>query len=271
MNRQRALIPFFVLAFALPWGVWLTTILEQQGALGWHVPSSLAFWLGLTVATYGVAALSGGWPAVRDLLVRLVRVRGPWWVWVLAAALTPATATVAALVGTLAGHPLNVGVEVAAAALPGILALNLWLFLITEETAWRGFALPRLQAALSPLGAAIVLGLIWGVWHLPLFFTRATFQARIPFVGFMLSILATSVIITWLFDRARGSVLLAAVFHAVTDVAIAYSGAMTSGATLFWTFVVVQCCVAIVLAAGMRGRVTAADAGLVYPPGPGRA
>ncbi len=242
--KRHPLVLFFVLAFALPWFVWGTTIAEQAGLIGWHIPESLAFWVGLPLATFGTAALTGGWPAVKDLLLRLIRVRvNPLW-YIVAIGLP--VALVAALVGlgALVGQPAGVGVLLPASALIGALLLNTWEWLITEETAWRGYALPRLQRRFNPLVASLVLGVFWGLWHLPLFFISDSFQSSIPFVGFLISTIATSVIIGWLFNRARGSVLIAALFHGVTDVAIAFSGVMSSGLALFWITVALQVVVA---------------------------
>lgn len=78
------------------------------------------------------------------------------------------------------------------------------------------------------------------MWHTPLFLMAGSFHSRIPYVGFLISAVATSVMITWTFQRPRGSVLVTAVFHAVTDVAIAYFAVMSGSLTLFWTFVAVQ-------------------------------
>lgn len=254
--RLRGLGLFLALAFALPWLVWFTTIAQQKGMIGWHVPSPLAFWLGLPIATFVAAGVSGGWPAILDVLRRMVRWRVGWQWYLAAILITPAAAAVALLVGRAWGQPFPAP-TVGASSLLGLFALNLWLFLITEEPAWRGFALPRLQAVMSPAAAALLLGAIWGVWHLPLFLTEGTFQSQVPFLGFMLSAVATSVMITWLFDHTRGSVLLAALFHAVTDVAIAVSGVMTSGTQLFWLMVAVQCVIALGLAITMTSRVGA--------------
>ncbi len=245
--KRHPLVMFFVLAFALPWFVWGTTIAENAGAITWHIPESLAFWVGLPIATYGVAALIGGWSAVKDLLLRLIRVKvGP--VWYLAALAIPVL-LVALVVGfgVVIGQPAAVGAVIPVGALAGTLAFNAWMWLITEETAWRGFALPRLQQRFNPLVASLVLGVLWALWHLPLFFIPDSFQAGIPFVGFFVSTVATSVIVGWIFNGARGSVLIAALFHAVTDVAIAFSGVMTSGATLFWATVIVQVVAAAVV------------------------
>ncbi|MCX7522623.1 type II CAAX endopeptidase family protein [Microbacterium sp. STN6] len=238
--KRHPLLVFFVLAFLLPWLVWGTTIAENAGMLSWHIPQSLAFWLGLTIATYTAAALTGGWPAVKDLLLRLIRVRVAVWWYAAALLLTPVLALVAGSLGALVGQPALAGVALPVSGLAGALLLNIWMWLITEETAWRGYALPRLQRRMNPLVASLVLGVAWGVWHLPLFFIADTFQAGIPFAGFLLSTIATSVIIGWIFNHAHGSVLIAALFHGVTDVAIAFSGAMSSGMLLFWVFVAVQ-------------------------------
>ncbi len=161
------------------------------------------------------------------------------------------------------GVSAGVGVDVTAGALPGVLVLSPWLFLITEEFAWRGFALPRLQAGMRPFPAALLLGLLWGLWHIPLFFMLGSCQSRIPFIGSMVSILATSVMVSWVFNHARGSVLLAAIFHAVTDVTIAYVGVMSSGALLFWLFVGLQCVFAAVLATQMLAS-AATESPLAY-------
>ncbi len=242
--KRHPLAVFFTLAFALPWFAWGTTIAQQAGLIGWHVPESLAFWLGLPIATYGAAAVTGGWPAVKDLLVRLIRVKvHP--IWYLTALLLPVLlVAIVVAMGPVLGSLAGVGVAVPTESLLGLLALNIWMWLITEETAWRGFALPRLQERFNPLVASIVLGLVWGVWHLPLFFIEGSFQSQIPFLGFLISTVATSVLIGWLFNRARGSVLIAALFHAASDVALAYSGVLTSGTSLFWATIIVQVVVA---------------------------
>jgi membrane protease YdiL (CAAX protease family) len=242
--KRHPLAVFFTLAFLLPWFVWGTTLAQQSGLIGWHIPESLAFWLGLPIATYGAAALTGGWPAVKDLLVRLIRVKvHP--IWYLTALLLPVfLVALVVVLAPLVGDRAEVGVAVSTGSLLGLFALNIWMWLITEETAWRGFALPRLQERFNPLIASIVLGVAWALWHLPLFFIEDSFQSQIPFIGFLISTVATSVLIGWVFNRARGSVLIAALFHASSDVAIAYSGVMTSGANLFWATIVVQVLVA---------------------------
>jgi uncharacterized protein len=86
---------------------------------------------------------------------------------------------------------------------------------ISEEIGWRGFALDRLQTRWSALLSGLIIGVIWSLWHLPLFFMIGTsqFELKIPFIGFMLGLTSTSVIYSWLHNRARGSIWMAIFFH----------------------------------------------------------
>jgi membrane protease YdiL (CAAX protease family) len=82
-----------------------------------------------------------------------------------------------------------------------------------EEFGWRGLALPVLQDRFGWRAASLGLGLVWGVWHLPLFFIDGTAQDRIPPALFMLSVVAMSVVFAWLVNRTAGSVVSALVLH----------------------------------------------------------
>lgn len=252
--KRHPLVLFFILAFALPWFVWGTTIAQNAGLISWHIPESLAFWIGLPLATYGTAALTGRWPAVKDLLLRLIRVKVNVIWYVVAIVLPVALVAIIVAVAPLIGQQAQVGVALPVSGLIGAILLNVWMWLITEETAWRGYALPRLQRRFNPLVASLVLGALWGLWHLPLFFIADSFQAQIPLVGFLVSTVATSVIIGWVFNHARGSVLIVALLHGLTDVAIAFSGVMTSGSVLFWSFVGLQVVVAAAVSADLAKR-----------------
>ena len=82
-----------------------------------------------------------------------------------------------------------------------------------EEFGWRGYALPALGVKLGWRAASLAIGVIWGRWHLPLFFTPGTAQFQMSINVFMLNIVAGSVVFSWLFIRTSGSVLPALVLH----------------------------------------------------------
>ncbi len=86
-----------------------------------------------------------------------------------------------------------------------------------EETGWRGFALPRLLERHRALPASLGLGIIWGLWHLPLFWTAgAPLEGRSVILQ-LLALPALSLLYTWVFQHTRGSLLLAVLLHAASN------------------------------------------------------
>ena len=82
-----------------------------------------------------------------------------------------------------------------------------------EEFGWRSYAVPALGTKLGWRTASLLIGVIWGLWHVPWFFTEGTAQSQMPFVVFMLNIIAGSVLFSWLFMRSAGSVIPALIAH----------------------------------------------------------
>jgi membrane protease YdiL (CAAX protease family) len=99
-------------------------------------------------------------------------------------------------------------------------AVYLLIFVtLGEEVGWRGYALPALQARYSALLASLILGVLWGLWHLPVFFNPDTSYSNLPFFLFLPFIVLIAIIMTWLFNSTGGSVLMAMFFHAVLNTA----------------------------------------------------
>jgi membrane protease YdiL (CAAX protease family) len=92
----------------------------------------------------------------------------------------------------------------------GLLAVR--MLLSSEELAWSGFALPKLQMRQSALTASLLLGVIWAAWHLPLFFTAGA-QRDMGFALFLAGTVCTRVILSWVFNSTAGSVLLCSLLH----------------------------------------------------------
>jgi membrane protease YdiL (CAAX protease family) len=84
-----------------------------------------------------------------------------------------------------------------------------------EEFGWRGLALPLLQRKLAPIWAALIIGIVWGLWHTPAFLLSGTEQSAWSFLPFFAGTIALSVIVTPLFNASRGSIFLPALFHFV--------------------------------------------------------
>lgn len=100
------------------------------------------------------------------------------------------------------------------------LVAQIWI-VVGEEYGWRGFALPRLQKRWGTIGASILLGLLWACWHLPLFFIIGSPQYTSVFLedffNYLLILIFWSLIMTMLFNRSKGSVLICFIFHAFVN------------------------------------------------------
>jgi len=205
--RQHPLAAFFVLAFGLTWAIEIPMQVFQltplQFVLGW-MPG---------LAAILVAGAVDGRGGIRALLRRLLvwRVGAQWYalalfgflvLWFGPQALNP----------RFGGSGVHVP-ELSPALLVGFVGvLAVRMLLSSEELAWSGFALPRLQARHSALAASLVLGVVWACWHLPLFFTPGS-QRDMGFGLFLAGTVCTRVILTWVFNSTHGSVLLCMLLH----------------------------------------------------------
>lgn len=187
--------------------------------------------LGPAAAAVIMTAVHDGGRGVRTLFRRATR--GPVR-WLAFAALAPAVAyvvaiSIAATIGVDVGLGLT-GTSEEFASMPVLLywLANLLFYGFGEEIGWRGFALPRLQRGRSAMGASMWLALLWGLWHIPLFWFSAGLgtMPMIGLVGWAASLVTGSVICTWLFNSTRGSIAVVALFHASLDIFI---GSPTGG------------------------------------------
>jgi uncharacterized protein len=180
----------------------------------------------LVAAVIVTAQESGRVGGVRSLLGRILQWRvAP--IWYAVALLGPLVITLAAMVLEvvfLGGQPPSLGVliwELPSTLLTLVVNAVYLLIFVTlgEEVGWRGYALPALQARYSALRASLILGVLWALWHLPVFFNPDTSYRDLPFLLFLAFIVVFTVLMTWLFNSTGGSVLMAMLFHAILNTA----------------------------------------------------
>jgi membrane protease YdiL (CAAX protease family) len=92
-----------------------------------------------------------------------------------------------------------------------------FVLVVGEELGWRGYAQPQLEKSYLPLIAALILGVLWGLWHLPNFFVPGLPHYGVPLLAFVLYTTGLSVLAAWLLKYTRGSVLIATLFHGSTN------------------------------------------------------
>lgn len=220
--QRHSLLAGLLLMFALTWPI----DLANAGLLPFQVPFALYLFLGwgFVVAALTMTGLTLGRVAVVALLRRYTiwRVGRRWY---LVAFLLYPTIFLSAVVlnALLAGEPLDFSATMARSFFGP--STNLLLFVLPfflfdavangEEMGWRGYVLPRLQVRHSALGASLILGLIWAVWHLPKFLGAEGG----PVALFMVKTIGDAVLYTWLYNNTRGSLLLVTIFHAAGNTA----------------------------------------------------
>jgi membrane protease YdiL (CAAX protease family)/CheY-like chemotaxis protein len=237
--------------FLGPWTMWLSRVAENRGLLSWHLPQGLALWSIAPVLLLALAAVSGG-DGLRDLGRRIVHWRVPGWTYAAALAAPLGIAGSSAAVVHAAGRSVPVGDMLSLPAALIYLAYGTGLFLLTEEAAWRGVLLPRIQRRVGPNAAALSVGALWAGWHLPLLAVPDAGDYGLPVAPFLLLIVATSVLMTGLVNAAGGSVLIAALFHASFDACYSYLGVVGEQHAMIWVAALTTTGLAALLIVGTR-------------------
>jgi hypothetical protein len=209
------ILTFLVLTFAWSWGFWGPSVLLEMGVVeGVPVLPNLGAF-GPTVAAFLLVAYANGFAGVRRLAGRAIQIDYPRR-WLLVALLLPPA---------IVGGGLAVGVATGTtptfpwAGQPIVLLIAFaWILVlggpVQEEFGWRGYLLDPLQERLTPLGGGLAVGLVWAVWHLPLFYIPSeTIYYDSPFLGFAVSITLLSVLMTWVYNSTNGSLLPALLMH----------------------------------------------------------
>lgn len=212
--RRHRFSTFVALTFVLTWGPWLTVAwMLRTGRPPVVTTLVLIGGFGPFLAAVLVAAAGGD---LRPWLRNLVDVGAPLRIWA-AAVLVPVALYVLALgVFVLAGGSFDRTSVLPAAAIPAVVFAT-FIRGGLEEPGWRGMALPVLQRRIGAFQASIVIGLIWAVWHVPLFLMPGSSQAGTPFWLYAPVVIGISVIATWLYNAAGGRVLVPVVFHTLSN------------------------------------------------------
>lgn len=219
--RQHPLFFFFLMAYAFSWIVLIPFILSEWGILPKFFSVTfftLNTFLGPTLAAFIMTGITEGKAGVLRLLHRSIQWRAGWRWYLFILLGIPALFLLGIIVlpGALASfHGLSPFFLVSYAVM-----FVVYFFVggpLGEEPGWRGFALPRMQPHYGPLWGTLLLGVLWGCWHLPHFLTSvqgggpgtsfATFLTNFPI--FVLFVMAIAIIFTWVFNHTGGSLFIA--------------------------------------------------------------
>ena len=210
------ILPFLLITFGISWGILAFFIFfpEQTSSLvgnitGQHPLFFLAVYAP-AIAAFSIISLKKGIHGLGQYLARFLIWRcSIYWYVFLIFGIPLLFVGGAALKGTLWSDPfpfssLN---SMASAVFFAVIKGPV------EEFGWRGLALPLLQRKFAPVWAGLILGIIWGFWHLPAFVLSGTQQSSWAFGPFLVGCIMLSIIVTALFNASHGSILLPVLFH----------------------------------------------------------
>ena len=214
-DGRYVIVVFLALTFGWSWGFWVPRAIATRGLMrGIPVLPDLGAF-GPTIAAFVLVTYAAGWSGTKRLARRAVQFDYPkrWLIpaLFLAPLIVFASLAVAYLTGAVPPFPWRDDPVVLPIAFVFVLVLGGPL---QEEFGWRGYLIDPLQERLSALGGSVLLGLVWAVWHLPLFYIPSeTIYYRNPFLGFAVSITLLSVLMTWVYNNTNRSLLPVLLFH----------------------------------------------------------
>lgn len=259
------LLAYFLLTFGLAWAAWFAAAaLAAPGNTGFFGARGPLFLLGVfapALVALALTARGAGRAGVARLLAGIGRWRvGARW-YVFAIGYFAAIKLAAALIHRVATKTWPQFGETPWAVMIAAILVSTWVQ-AGEELGWRGYALPRLAGHLGLGGASILLGGVWALWHLPLFFLPGTGSTGQSFPVYLLQVTALSVAMAWLYWKTDGSLLLVMLMHAsvnnttgIVPAAVAGTTAPLTfrGSLVAWVTVGLSWALAMPLLARMRG------------------
>ncbi len=270
LPARHPLVSYFLFAFGFSWLMFLPGLLVYYGVLGLSAQAvrsfAIAGLLGPILSGFIMTGLIEGWPGISRLLRRIVRWRVGlrWYLFALIG--LPAVMVLATIIRPGALESLDVSAQpITLAYLNAFVGMAIIGGPLFEEPGWTGFAQPRLQQMHGPLLGGLLLGGLWALWHLPGFLIPSEDITDIPprgtvldFAVFTLALVGLRLIIIWVVNNTKDSVLMAILVHASWNTFYA-----TSLIRLFPTpavlgsysnLTIAACALALVLVAATRGR-----------------
>jgi membrane protease YdiL (CAAX protease family) len=214
---------FFFLAFGITWLIWSPGVFSTLGLIELPVPFIVFFFVGTWgpfLAASWVTYRDAGWSGVKAFWRCGFRFNIPavWWLVIVGMPLLVSAVPLGLHI--LFGGP---GPEESLLSQPLMIIPVFLTYFLTgggnEEWGWRGYALDRLQNRWNPTVASLVLGVIWGCWHIPLFFVESTGQYHMSLLAFILATPGISILHTWVYNKTGRNLLAAWVFHSLLGAA----------------------------------------------------
>jgi membrane protease YdiL (CAAX protease family) len=217
---------FLIFTFVISWTTGFPTVFVPGKFEGLAYLSNF----GPALAALIVVGIAEGSDGIKSLIRSLFqwRVKFIWYLVVLLGpTLTMATAVLFYNIFTETGSTQSFNVWFSSFPQHLLVVVSVFIFMMIgiwgEEVGWRGFALPRLQQAYHPLLASLMLGAIWAVWHLPLFFMEGSQQSQLGMPYFFFATLGYSILYSWIFNGSKESLFMIWLLHSMNNATVSYT------------------------------------------------
>ncbi|MCK4787557.1 MAG: CPBP family intramembrane metalloprotease [Desulfobacteraceae bacterium] len=206
--KTHPLISFFIIVFAIMYLAGLVGIFELIA-----IPEIFLWILGSfapTITVLIVLGITDGKPGIKKLFKHFLiwRVGFKWYFATVSIAILSIIISFAYLFSQNSAIP-----TIPILGIFLMLPMGLFLGPLSEEGGWSGFALPRLQSKYNAFTASLILGVLWAVWHVPLWFLPGSPQSTMPFWLFFIALVALRFIMGWAYNNTNGSLIIAVLFH----------------------------------------------------------
>ena len=232
-NHQKSRNPwkFFLLTFAYSWIIWIPSVLD---GIGIELPFSVTGYSTVVVIIGAFAPMmaaitlvirESGWKGTKAFLGQALDFRFKPVYLVIALALP-------VLIHAIAHYLVPaVGLDVAKTLFPTetsvapiVLAIPYFILMLVigggqEEIGWRGYAQEPLQGKIGVIPASLVIGVIWGIWHLPLWFMTGDLHSAYSFLAFVMMTTSISIMYAWLYNSSGKKLIVVMFFHAMNNTA----------------------------------------------------
>ena len=228
---NRAPWKFFLLTFAYSWVIWIPSVLDGIGielpfiVTGYSTVVVIIGAFAPMMAAITLMVREEGWKGARVFLGQALDFRIKLVYLVLALALP-------VLIHAIAHYlALAVGLDVAKTLIPTeipvapiVLAMPTFILMLVigggqEEIGWRGYAQGPLQEKIGVIPASLVIGVIWGIWHLPLWFIAGDLHSAYSFLAFVIMTTSISIVYAWLYNSSGKRLIVVMFFHAMNNTA----------------------------------------------------
>ncbi len=218
---------FLAITFILTWGIWLLALSKLNLTLSNETLILIGTWIPSFVGilmTYKSNGINGLIKLVKSIFN--IRISVKWYLYIFG--VMPAIMAIAYVYLSLSGSAIPKS-EFPLYAFPLVfMYIMILMGPLGEEAGWRGFLFKKMISRYTPFYASVVVGLIWSLWHLPLFFMETTIQAKLAndynftlaFCGYIIYTLMITIQISIVYINTKGNILAVILFHTMANASL---------------------------------------------------